>query len=300
MGENSISNAEIIIMTFLLIIAVPAAIGLGWHSLAHLVSSVCTYPRAKRICLLISHCDDEAMFFSPTVIRLTEPSLNNHVELFCLSKGKLSSLSRSLYLLTTIGEDIGLRAVREQELYRSAANLGITSPSNITCLDDEESFPDSMTIAWDADKIAAALSSKYTTNGPMPDILITFDNKGISSHANHISLPAGARYWLSDLPSEQRNQTVLYSLVTTNIVRKYMSVVDAPLSVFLYLWQRRGQHDTHDASADRLLFLSTWNGYRTAQRSMTACHKSQMLWFRYGWIFLSRYISTNDLVRQKV
>lgn len=191
-----------------------------------------------------------------------------------------------------------MKAVREQELYRSAANLGITSPDHVTCLDDEDSFPDSMTVPWSPDRIAAALSKKYTTT--QPDMIITFDSKGISSHANHISLPTGAKHWLSALDSEQRSQTILYSLVTTNIVRKYISVLDAPLSVLLYLWQQRGEAKKIAMAPDRLLFLSTWPSYRRAQRSMTTCHKSQMLWFRYGWILFSRYISMNDLVRQRI
>jgi N-acetylglucosaminylphosphatidylinositol deacetylase len=49
--------------------------------------------RNKRICLLIAHPDDEAMFFAPTVLALTEPSLGNHVKILCLSSGMLSSSS---------------------------------------------------------------------------------------------------------------------------------------------------------------------------------------------------------------
>lgn len=48
------------------------------------------YPRLrnKRVCLLIAHPDDEAMFFAPTVLALTEPSLGNHVKILCLSTGQ--------------------------------------------------------------------------------------------------------------------------------------------------------------------------------------------------------------------
>lgn len=43
--------------------------------------------RNKRICLLIAHPDDEAMFFSPTVLALTRPELGNHLKILCLSTG---------------------------------------------------------------------------------------------------------------------------------------------------------------------------------------------------------------------
>lgn len=41
----------------------------------------------KRICLLIAHPDDEAMFFAPTLLALTRPELGNHVKILCLSSG---------------------------------------------------------------------------------------------------------------------------------------------------------------------------------------------------------------------
>jgi N-acetylglucosaminylphosphatidylinositol deacetylase len=47
----------------------------------------------KRVCLLIAHPDDEAMFFSPTVLALTRPENGNHVKILCLSTG-MSRLQR--------------------------------------------------------------------------------------------------------------------------------------------------------------------------------------------------------------
>lgn len=43
----------------------------------------------KRICLLIAHPDDEAMFFAPTVLALTRPETGNHVKILCLSTGTI-------------------------------------------------------------------------------------------------------------------------------------------------------------------------------------------------------------------
>jgi len=33
---------------------------------------------------------------------------------------------------------------------------------------------------------------------------------------------------------------------------------------------------------------------------MTTAHKSQMRWFRWGWIVLSRYMVVNDLKLEKL
>lgn len=44
----------------------------------------------KRVCLLIAHPDDEAMFFAPTVLALARPETGNHVKILCLSAGTTS------------------------------------------------------------------------------------------------------------------------------------------------------------------------------------------------------------------
>ncbi len=43
--------------------------------------------RNKRICVLVAHPDDEAMFFAPTMLALTRPETGNHVKILCLSSG---------------------------------------------------------------------------------------------------------------------------------------------------------------------------------------------------------------------
>ena len=73
------------------------ALGVGMGVLAvvlpacylYAVSAAAHFPtlRNKRICLLIAHPDDEAMFFAPTLLALTAPETGNHVKILCLSKG---------------------------------------------------------------------------------------------------------------------------------------------------------------------------------------------------------------------
>lgn len=67
-----------------------AAVFLFW-TLSSTSSSPFTrsFPRLKnkRICLLIAHPDDEAMFFAPTVLALTRPELGNHLKILCFSTG---------------------------------------------------------------------------------------------------------------------------------------------------------------------------------------------------------------------
>lgn len=49
----------------------------------------------KRICLLIAHPDDEAMFFAPTVLALTRPEMGNQFKILCLSTGTRNTCVRT-------------------------------------------------------------------------------------------------------------------------------------------------------------------------------------------------------------
>lgn len=76
--------------------------------------------RNKRICLLIAHPDDEAMFFAPTVLALTRPETGNHVKILCLSTGDAD----------------GLGETRKKELVKSGLLLGLKDESDVTVIDD--------------------------------------------------------------------------------------------------------------------------------------------------------------------
>ncbi len=137
-------------------------------------------------------------------------------------------------------------------------------------------LPDSMTTTWPASKI-----SHYLSQLPTPSILLTFDCSGVSSHPNHISLLHGARLYV-----REHQQTKLFTLTSISILRKYLSVFDVPIT----MWFSRTKGE------NSMMFVSSPSQLRTAQSAMTTAHKSQMRWFRWGWIGLSRYMVVNDLV----
>lgn len=80
--------------------------------------------RNKRICLLIAHPDDEAMFFAPTLLALTRPDTGNHVKILCLSTGNQD----------------GLGDTRREELKKSAKLLGLRDEDDALVLDDPYVF----------------------------------------------------------------------------------------------------------------------------------------------------------------
>ncbi|QIW94856.1 hypothetical protein AMS68_000374 [Peltaster fructicola] len=278
-------------MNWTLAAQIPALLIFAWLLTTFMIAS---FPvlRGKRICLLIAHPDDEAMFFAPTILALSRPMLNNKIFILCLSSGDAD----------------GLGHVRKQELVASALQLGITSKEHVVIIEDER-FPDSMSKTWDAEAVSGILTHYFapksavapTSAAPpvMIDALLTFDAGGVSGHLNHRSLYHGAREFLRSLM--QRHQgwdcpVKLYTLTSTNVVRKYSSIVDciATISLSIFARKQKGEFPTP------LLAVSGPGGIRKAQQAMTTAHKSQMRWFRWGWIGVSRYMVINDLVKVKL
>lgn len=171
-----------------------------------------------------------------------------------------------------------------------------------------------MTTVWDRNKIATLLSNAFAPHlahlreedADQPtaniDVLITFDAHGVSSHPNHISLYYGARTFIAALAQEMpdiSNPVDLYTLSSVSFVRKYTSFLD----VFFTLLRSLGAASKDEAHPGSLVFLNQLvghNAYSTAWKAMTEAHKSQMVWFRYGWITLSRYMLINDLRLEKL
>ncbi|KAK7606719.1 putative deacetylase LmbE-like domain-containing protein [Phyllosticta paracitricarpa] len=272
-----------------------------WASLPLLALSVWMYTmqlskslptlRNKKICLLIAHPDDEAMFFAPTVQALAKPELGNHIKILCLSSGDAD----------------GLGETRKKELVKSGTILGLKSEEDVLVIEDTN-FPDSMSVTWNPRLISNLLTKAFAprvaslpnTSAPEAtiDVLITFDAQGISGHPNHRSLYHGAHAFLKALMHRHAGWECpikLYTLTTVNIMRKYASVLDSPATVGSILLQRKQT----GSFPSPLLFASGPSDVATAQTAMTKAHASQMVWFRWGWITIGRYLVVNDLRREK-
>lgn len=256
--------------------------------------------RNKRICLLIAHPDDEAMFFAPTLLALTRPETGNHVKVLCLSTGNSE----------------GLGETRKKELIKSCTMLGVRQETDVFVIDDQD-FQDSITVTWDKDRIAALLCTPFAPqhlnqahlgNGDDAptatiDVLITFDQDGVSSHPNHISLYHGARAFISTLTARKpgcESPVELYTLTSVPILRKYAAFLDVLPTLCKWAFST----DTpRTKSPGSLLFLNQIageHGLPQAWSAMTKAHKSQMVWFRWCWIVLSRYMFLNDLKLERV
>jgi N-acetylglucosaminylphosphatidylinositol deacetylase len=175
--------------------------------------------------------------------------------------------------------------------------------------DFRRNFPDSMSVTWHPRLISnlltaafapkmASVSSKEVPQATI-DTLITFDAHGVSSHPNHKALYDGAHTFLRALMHRHAGWECpikLYTLTTTSLFRKYTSLLDAPATIVAAMIRKKelGGFPTP------MLFVSSPVGYRRAQRAMTTAHESQMRWFRWGWITMSRYMVINDLKKEKI
>ncbi|KAK4239603.1 putative deacetylase LmbE-like domain-containing protein [Achaetomium macrosporum] len=253
--------------------------------------------RNKRICLLIAHPDDEAMFFAPTVMALARPETGNHVKILCLSSGNAD----------------GLGETRKRELAKSGLILGLRKADDVFVVDKPE-FPDSMTTTWDTANISSLLCSAFAPNlarsrntdtAPTAsiDVLITFDAGGVSGHPNHISLYHGAKAFVAALVAGKHGWAPpvdLYTLKTVPITRKYTAFLDIVATLASWAFRADKTDKKHPGGLVFLNGLAGHGGIATAWKAMVSAHKSQMVWFRYGWISLSRYMYMNDLSFEKV
>jgi N-acetylglucosaminylphosphatidylinositol deacetylase len=287
--------------------------------------------RNKRILLLIGHPDDEAMFFAPALIALVSPANGNQVRIICLSTGNA----------------VGQGEIRKGELMNSARRLGIPRDEDVDIIEDPR-FQDGGQNDWKKEDIADFLAHTCTTQPtsnpstshatsfstsqqhpearpqhqlpnaraspltPGPEVIITFDPHGISTHPNHCACYHGAVHFLQQQPRYTSTSTLpaLYTLPTHSLFRKYISILDAPLT-FLTIYissllkplpQKRRTTPTETPAepevADRVMFVSGFREYTRAFGAMVFAHRTQMLWFRWGWIVAGRYMVVNDLKRE--
>ncbi|NXW49593.1 PIGL acetylase, partial [Nyctiprogne leucopyga] len=168
--------------------------------------------------------------------------------------------------------------IRRKELEQSCFLLGIPA-SDVTVIDHRD-LPDNPAVEWDT-QLLATLVLKHIEAKNI-NLVVTFDAGGVSGHANHVSLYAALRYKYCCLEI-----FILFLclgchvlvLESVNLFRKYISILDIPISCLL----------PGDA-----LFILTEEETEQAKRAMR-CHRSQLLWFRHVYLLFSRYMVVNSL-----
>ncbi|XP_076277417.1 phosphatidylinositol glycan anchor biosynthesis class L [Lasioglossum baleicum] len=202
-----------------------------------------------RILLVTAHPDDEVMFFGPL--------------LYWVTKSKASELY--LLCLTTGGHKR-----RKEELWDCTKMLGIPE-ANVTIVMSTE-LPDDQNVQWPTEVVAECILQHVETY--KINAVVTFDKHGISRHKNHISL----YFAIAALCIEKKvpSYCKLYVLESVNIIRKYVQLLDLPISLLTASYW----------------YLVTYDQRKTIRNAMTA-HKSQYVWFRKLYMIFSRYTFIN-------
>ncbi|ADM11958.1 N-acetylglucosaminylphosphatidylinositol deacetylase [Encephalitozoon intestinalis ATCC 50506] len=183
--------------------------------------------------LLIAHPDDESMFFAPSLL-----SLRERMDILCLSNGNKEGKGKE----------------REKELRKVGSYAGTKVIMTALFADGED---------WDPLAVYLKLLWIYITR-PF-DVLMTFDEFGVSGHKNHISCYKGARLFL-----KLHNVKGAF-LKSKDLLRKYVI----------------------DISFSRVSSTIPFSMYMSSTKMMLL-HRSQMVWFRYLYVLFSNFMSYND------
>lgn len=238
----------------------------------------------SEIYFIIAHPDDEVMFFLPSLIELSRPSHHNNVHLLCLSTGDAAHPS--------------MGPIRSNELRRSALILGLPA-SNVIVTD---LFKDGMNENWDPAAMEAVLKKHVKSNNAR---IVTFDEDGISGHANHISLFHGVSRFVK---SHKKQGMELYVLKSVNFLEKYSFTMLTNIELIFHHLSKLIIGKVFNVSVNisvfkltigkkSLQFYSDLNMLSVSYAAMAYGHYSQMVWFRYGWLIFSRYLNYNQLIQ---
>lgn len=200
------------------------------------------------------------MFFLPTLLSLIPT--HHRVWIVCLSNGNYN----------------GLGHTRETELQHVCTLLGVEQCIVSTTLQDNPN------VAWPAPQVADVLD-KTLQQHPVDDTttplhILTFDEKGVSGHLNHVDTYKGVCYWLSN--NNNNNPHVQgWKLVTlSNLLIKYIPLLWIPMIVWNCVWLY--------TFSTLYTTVSPWLVWRCM-----ATHYSQFVWFRKLSILFSVYSYQN-------
>ncbi|KAF1868381.1 hypothetical protein Lal_00008188 [Lupinus albus] len=123
----------------------------------------CRALQKRNVLLVIAHPDDESMFFTPAINFLT--SRGHNVQILCLS----------------VGDADGKGHIRKQELFQACVALKV--PMQQVKIVNHPDLQDGFGKVWNHSLLANIIEEEITIH--CINMVITFDNYGVSGHCNH-------------------------------------------------------------------------------------------------------------------
>jgi N-acetylglucosaminylphosphatidylinositol deacetylase len=214
-------------------------------------------------------------------------------------------------LCLSSGDFYGLGELRRAEFHRSCAAIGV-APERSQVVDDPQ-LQDGPESVWPPEVIASIVGGYVRAN--RIDVIVTFDEGGVSGHPNHCAIVGGTRLLLQENLQKQKDgahdmgHVDCMVLETTCSMRKYLGIADIPYSWFLnrnlHTRLRQRENDLEmkftgaGQSETRLLSTSTMHTCRPSDIVTSICallaHQSQLAWYRILFVIFARYTYTNTL-----
>ncbi|KAL2845861.1 glycan biosynthesis protein [Aspergillus pseudoustus] len=236
---------------------------------------------ARNIVFVTAHPDDETLFFSPTVL------YHRHDP----------RVTRSLLVISS-GNYNGIGDVRESEIHNSCAALGIALDRCMVL--DHPALQDNPKAWWD--EVVLRQTFEPYIKKWKADLIITFDNGGISGHINHRAVSAAVRNYVLNTPEAPQ----AFMLDSTFLLRKYSSLLDLVPSALPFatrIFQAlllpppgRAAIAAGVTQYNSALIVSPWRTYLES-RAAFGQHHSQYSWDRVLYLVVSRYMWFNTLER---
>ncbi|KAJ6887605.1 N-acetylglucosaminyl-phosphatidylinositol de-N-acetylase-like isoform X1 [Populus alba x Populus x berolinensis] len=144
----------------------------------------------RNVLLVVAHPDDESMFFSPTINYLI--SRGHNLYILCFSIGNADGMGNTrkheFYQLVPSS-----RWIKNMEHQRSmVSNLYFVPLQQVKVLDHPD-LQDGFGKVWDHELLAKIIEEEVSSH--CIDMIITFDNYGVSGHCNHRDVHYGV--WVS-------------------------------------------------------------------------------------------------------
>jgi len=278
--------------------------------------------------LVIAHPDDEIMFFYPTIRSIVGRRRKLESNLSNSNKNKKNGdITSSIHILCLSNGNYDLLGkIRHKEMVRACQELKVDS---VEILNDDR-LQDGPNECWDRNVISNLVGDYIYKKIPSLSLLpamnknsddrnntistttvniLTFDQKGVSYHPNHVDCCEGVRHFIQygdrrekiAAPSSKDELEIGsvkgFELVTqNNIVRKYVPIFDwfmcfffLPfISCFLSASTSNKNSYGNDSQVNVLTSFQPWDNW-----TVMKCHQSQFVWYRKLSIWFSSYTYVN-------
>lgn len=157
----------------------------------------------KTVLIITAHPDDEIMFLSPTLKQLS--TLNIKKKILCMSTGNYD----------------GIGHIRKQEFNDVSKALHMEDNKII----DHPDLQDNLKKRWN-EKIVAEQIKNYINENKDIGTIITFDEKGVTKHPNHMSVYAGLEEYIKSNRKEIKDKNInIYLLDSFSPIKQYTNII---------------------------------------------------------------------------